>query len=92
MKKRIVGAILSIMLPGAGQIYVHQWIKGAFFLIAALFFSGMVRRLSMAGPSSAGLPVLNAPFIHLVLLVLALWSAADLFRGAVKEKKIAKIP
>lgn len=87
MKKRIVGAVLSILLPGAGQIYSHQWIKGAFFLIAALFFSGMVRRVSMASPSSAGLPMLNGPFIHLVLLVLALWSAVDVFRGAAKERK-----
>ena len=83
-----MGAILSILLPGAGQIYSHQWIKGAFFLLAAMFFSGMVRRVSMAGPSSAGLPLLGSgPFIHLVLLVLALWSGVDVFRGALKEKK-----
>ena len=87
MKKRIVGAVLSILLPGAGQIYSHQWIKGALFLTAAMFLSGMVRRVGMAGRSSAGLPILSSPFIHLVLLVLALWSAADVFRGAVKGKK-----
>lgn len=87
MKKRFVGAILSIALPGAGQFYVHQWMKGVLFLAAAMFFSGMVRRVSLGEPASLG-PILgNSVLIHLILLGLAIWSAVDVFRAPSKGKK-----
>lgn len=87
MNKRIVGAILSIALPGAGQIYSHQWMKGSLFLIAAMFFSGMVRRVSQGGTASLGPVFGNSVLIHLILLGLALWSAVDVFRAPAKGKK-----
>lgn len=87
MNKRIVGAILSVALPGAGQIYFHQWMKGGVFLIAAMFFSGMVRRVSQGENALLGSIFENSVLIHSILLGLALWSAVDVFRAPSKGKK-----
>jgi hypothetical protein len=89
MRKRVVSAILSALLPGAGQFYSHHWIKGGFFLAAALLFSGMVRRVSMGASASLGQSIFlgNSLFIHLILLGLAVWSAVDGFRAPAKGKK-----
>lgn len=89
MKKRIAGAILSALLPGAGQIYSHQWMKGSLFLVAAMVFSGIIRRASMGGASTLGQFFLlgNSVFIHLLLFSLAIWSAVDVFLAPAKGKK-----
>ena len=89
MKKRIVGAILSALLPGTGQLYSHQWIKGSLFLMSALLFSGVVRRASMGASSSLGRSFFlgNSVFIHLLLFSLAVWSAIDVFLSPAKGKK-----
>ena len=89
MKKRIVGFILSALLPGAGQIYSRQWIKGGLFLVAAMVFSGLIRRASMGQSFFLGQAIFlgNSVFIHLLLLSLALWSAMDVFLAPVKGKK-----
>lgn len=80
MKQPWIAAILSAILPGAGQMINHQWMKGALFLTVALIVSGMLRRrtilLSDFSDGSIGHALLLA-----VLFALAVWSAADAFRS-----------
>lgn len=47
MKHAWIAAILSTILPGAGQMINHHWIKGTVFLIGTLMASGMLRRRSV---------------------------------------------
>lgn len=71
MIERFLTAILSTVLPGAGQLLQHRWMKGAAFLAAAMILSGVVRRETLG---HAGMLSMRA-----ILIALALWSAADAF-------------
>jgi hypothetical protein len=77
MKLNILAAGLSAILPGAGQLYNHQWVKGAGFLIAVMVLSAVIRRrLLLAEPS------LMALLFAAALLGLAVWSVVDAYRSA----------
>lgn len=77
MKLNILAAGLSAILPGAGQLYNHQWLKGAGFLIAVMVLSAVIRRrLLLAEPS------LMALLFAAALLGLAVWSVVDAYRSA----------
>ena len=77
MKQNILAAGLSAILPGAGQLYNHQWLKGAGFLIAVMVLSAVIRRrLLLAEPS------LMAILFAAALLGLAVWSVVDAYRSA----------
>jgi hypothetical protein len=77
MKPNILAAGLSAILPGAGQLYNHQWLKGAGFLIAVMVLSAVIRRrLLLAEPS------LMALLFAAALLGLAVWSVVDAYRSA----------
>jgi hypothetical protein len=77
MKQYILAAGLSAILPGAGQLYNHQWLKGAGFLIAVMVLSAVIRRrLLLAEPS------LMAILFAAALLGLAFWSVVDAYRSA----------
>lgn len=43
MKRNIVAAALSAILPGAGQLYNRQWFKGAGFLITMVVLSAFIQ-------------------------------------------------
>lgn len=80
MKQPWIAAILSAILPGAGQMLKHDWMKGTVFLTVALIASGMLRRRSVLWSDFTDGS--NRHFLLLaVLLVLAVWSAADAFRS-----------
>jgi len=77
MKHNNLAAGLSAILPGAGQLYNHQWLKGAGFLIAVMVLSAVIRRrLLLAEPS------LMAILFAAALLGLAVWSVVDAYRSA----------
>ena len=76
MKRNIIAAVLSGILPGAGQFYNRQWLKGIGFLVPVLALSAFVRRrMSLSEPSVMILLVL------IVILVLAVWSVVDAYRS-----------
>jgi hypothetical protein len=77
MKKNILAAALSAILPGAGQLYNHQWLKGVLFLAAVLVISAsMRRRMILAEPS------LVAMLVVITLFAIAVWSVVDAYRSA----------
>lgn len=76
--ERLLTAILSTILPGAGQLLQHRWVKGALFLVIAMVISGVVRRQAMGG---------NASFsLQMILVAMAVWSAVDAYMLAPKKK------
>ena len=77
MKKNVLAAALSAILPGAGQIYNHHWAKGVGFLAAVMVLSAIVRRRLVFGE-----PSLMAILIVVVLFGLATWSVVDAYRCA----------
>ena len=76
MKREIIAAALSAILPGTGQLYNHHWLKGAGFLAAALILSGAIRRrVLFEGPAEISL------LVTAFLFGIALWSVADAYLG-----------
>ena len=76
MEKNILAAALSAILPGAGQFYNHQWLKGIGFLTAVLVISAsMRRRMILAEPS------LIAMLVVIALFAIAIWSVVDAYRS-----------
>ncbi|HEY4485123.1 MAG TPA: hypothetical protein VI702_02210 [Nitrospiria bacterium] len=70
---------LSAILPGAGQLLNHEWVKGGITLAVALIASGMLRRKSvLLSDFNEGSPAHLA--LIAVLLGLAVWSAVDAYR------------
>lgn len=77
MKRVIIAAALSAILPGTGQLYNRQWLKGAGFIAAVMVISGIVRRREFfEGPVSQGV------IATAILFGIALWSVADAYLGA----------
>jgi len=76
MKRNVVAAALSAVLPGAGQLYTHHWAKGAGFLIVAMVISAVIRRrMLLTAPSMAAIMVVA------VLFGVAIWSVVDAYRS-----------
>jgi uncharacterized membrane protein YdjX (TVP38/TMEM64 family) len=76
MKRNVVAAALSAVLPGAGQLYTHHWAKGVGFLIAAMGISAVIRRrMLLTAPSMIAMLVVG------VLFGLAVWSVVDAYRS-----------
>jgi TM2 domain-containing membrane protein YozV len=76
--ERILTAILSTILPGAGQLLQHRWVKGVLFLAMAMVISGVVRRQAIQGSSSFALQA--------ILVAMAVWSAVDAYMLAPSKK------
>jgi len=75
MKRNTVAAVLSGILPGAGQFYNHQWLKGIGFLAPVLILSAFVKpEMLLLEPS------LTALLTLVVILVLGIWSVVDAYR------------
>ena len=76
MKGQFIAAGLSAILPGVGQLYNHQWLKGGLFLVAIMVVSGVIRRRAIfEGGVGIGL------IVAVVLFGIAIWSVADAFQG-----------
>lgn len=76
MKRNVVAAALSAVLPGMGQLFTHHWVKGAGFLMAVMVISAVVRRrMLLAAPS------MTAMLAVVVLFGLAIWSVVDAYRS-----------
>jgi len=75
-----IAALLSAILPGAGQFFNHNWLRGFAFLTGALIASGMLRRRTWLSAQFT-----DGSIVHFVLLaalfLLAGWSALDAFRS-----------
>ena len=80
MKQNVLAAACSAVLPGAGQLYNHQWLKGAGFLVAVLLLSGFMRHNMHTGESSI-------PIMLMVIQMFGLlaWSVADAYRFSRSE-------
>jgi TM2 domain-containing membrane protein YozV len=75
MKRNIVAAVLSGILPGAGQFYNRQWLKGIAFLGPILILSTFIRpEMLLSEPSLLALLTL------VVILVLGIWSVVNAYR------------
>jgi TM2 domain-containing membrane protein YozV len=79
-----VAAVLSAIVPGLGQFYNRQWLKGIGFFIGSGMLSGVVaERISvddlLAGDRSEAGKALG---LLLVLLGLLVWSMVDAYRSA----------
>ncbi len=46
-KDPILAAILSVLIPGLGQFYCLQWVRGAMFLVGAIIMAMIVPPLSL---------------------------------------------
>jgi hypothetical protein len=78
-----IAALLSVMLPGAGQFLNHHWFRGIAFLTGALIASGMLRRRSLLSAQFADGSIVHFVLLA-VLLFLASWSAFDAFRARMR--------
>ena len=85
----LVAGLLSAILPGLGQFYNRQWVKGAGFLLGLLILAGVLvnaadpEALQQAAASGATPDNLGQLFILMVLLLaVAVWSIADAIRVA----------
>jgi Family of unknown function (DUF5683) len=76
MKPKIAAAILSAIVPGAGQFYNRHWIKGVAFL-AAIF--GL---MSAIHPDELieGRGLAATLVVLLLTLAVAIWSVVDAYR------------
>jgi len=89
MKRPMLAAVLSGILPGAGQIYNRSWGKGIGFLASVLLVSGLLRRkVLLAGGSVMGLLPndLETWLAQLLLMGVAIWSVMDAYRTAGEKK------
>ena len=77
MKPTIIAAGLSAVLPGAGQLYNHQWLKAGWFLAVVLVLSAIIRRREILAE-----PSLLAMAFVLFLFGIVLWSVTDAYRSA----------
>lgn len=81
-----VAGILSGVVPGLGQFYNRQWLKGVGFLLGALVVDGMLSvSADMIKFFQAGaLPESTVQFLFgsFIVLVIAIWSIADAVRTA----------
>lgn len=76
MKRNVVAAVLSAIVPGVGQLYNRRWLKGAGFFIAMVVLSAFIRpEMLLFEPSVKALLPLVA------LLILSIWSVVDAYRS-----------
>ncbi len=76
MKKNILAAGLSAILPGLGQFYNHHWAKGIGFLAAVMVLSAVMRRRLLLGE-----PSLMAMLAVVMVFALVIWSVVDAYRS-----------
>ena len=84
MNRRVVALILSGILPGLGQLYNRQWLKGTAFVVAGLGLSWLLTRaVSVDLEALSSVSVDPSAFWALgLLLAVWLWSLVDAWRCA----------
>ena len=83
--RRIIAPLLSLMMPGVGQIYNSHWLKGGIFIIIVMLFSGWVRRQMLEEGANSMLALSFSPYVLVALVVflgLGIWSVIDAYRDA----------
>jgi hypothetical protein len=74
--RKVVAAVLSAIVPGAGQFYNRHWIKGVAFLVAVFgLFSAIHPDEVIEGRGLVATLV-----VLLLLLAVAIWSIVDAYR------------
>ncbi len=88
-------ALLSALMPGLGQFYNRQWLKGAGFLVATLVVDASLgvtsETMNVLQSAFLGAPGGNVEVGSLVLRMLplaaiALWSITDASRSAKRRE------
>jgi TM2 domain-containing membrane protein YozV len=78
MKRELLAASLSALLPGAGQLFNRHWLKGVGFLAAVMIVSAVMRRGEHLAGTMSGIGWL----LLLILFGVVVWSVADAYRSA----------
>ena len=85
-----IAGILSGVLPGLGQFYNRQWLKGVGFLLGTLIVDGVLGVTSgMIKFFQSGAPPENTGqllFGSLIVLVIVIWSITDAARTAKRSQ------
>ncbi len=90
MVHRIVAPLLSLMMPGAGQLFNRHWVKGSVFIVIVMLFSGWVRRQMISEEVSSLTALNHSPYVIAALVVflgLGVWSIIDAYRDAALTHK-----
>ena len=86
-----IAGILSGILPGLGQFYNRQWLKGVGFLLGTLVVDGVLGvTAGMIKLFQSGAPPENTgQFLvgSLIVLALVIWSITDAARTAKRFPK-----
>ena len=83
-----IAALLSAILPGIGQFYNRNWLKGFFFLGTILVLAGLLQNHLPVSALKLGEPI---PFtgadliLSVLILVVGAWSVFDAYRDARKN-------
>ena len=85
-----IAGILSGILPGLGQFYNRQWLKGVGFLLGTLIVDGVLGvTAGMIKFFQSGAPPENTGqflFGSLIILALVIWSITDAARTAQRSQ------
>ena len=85
-----IAGILSGVLPGLGQFYNRQWLKGVGFLLGTLIVDGVLGvTAGMIKFFQSGAPPENTGqflFGSLIVLALVIWSITDAARTAQRSQ------
>ena len=85
-----IAGILSGVLPGLGQFYNRQWLKGVGFLLGTLIVDGVLGvTAGMIKFFQSGAPPENTGqflFGSLIVLALVIWSISDAARTAKRSQ------
>src|SRR5437016_14486654 len=85
-----VAGTLSGVLPGLGQFYNRQWLKGVGFLLGTLIVDGVLGvTAGMIKFFQSGAPPENTGqflFGALIVLVIVIWSITDAARTAKRSQ------
>ena len=85
-----IAGILSGILPGLGQFYNRQWLKGVGFLLGTLIVDGVLGvTAGMVKFFQSGAPPENTGqflFGSLIVLVIVIWSITDAARTAKRSQ------
>ena len=85
-----IAGILSGVLPGLGQFYNRQWLKGVGFLLGTLVVDGVLGvTTGMIKFFQSGAPPENTGqflFGSLIVLALVIWSISDAARTAQRSQ------
>ncbi|MHB8483695.1 MAG: hypothetical protein ACYDBV_13355 [Nitrospiria bacterium] len=83
MKKYGIAALLSALIPGAGQLYNHHWLKGILFMAASMILGAELRRNIPMSAFTAGQPLAHSGIfliLVVVLLGISVWSVVDAYQ------------